>query len=585
MKAGPVALLVLVVLGRAAAAEPVNLALKRQPPHLNMRPKRAAAQAASAPLPKPVLATPEPSPPTAPIAEPAQVRDLAQRVSARVNIGYVVDGTQLTAASPSLSNWNGRVADNRPDAYFSKIRAYGFGEGYLSTHGLVFDSLSSYFAGRYTLVNKNQRYAPSSLELQDVPGTTTRPSPIATWFERSGFEPRSAWIEAKDFLPQKWLSPLRIRGGEQYVYGPWVLHFYGVVSGWEGKLFRGQLYVGSYVPDYTFNPALPSARAGIAGGSIRFDLRDLSKPIPITLGIAQVSLTQGTNKDSSTHTQYEVDWRPRRDLALVAQARQLGDKFVNQHVQLRARYKEVTNLVFDVTHHASTDWRWDPTVLDPDPQGPKRYLDLGPVLPQIIASARAGTLIAENIDVYARGAIASDRSTTQLQDTYTASYLEEGGALEVRVRRTVAVGASVLARQTARDDQVTAEIIDVPNQPDAVPVNASAQMGERSFTEAGATTRLSLGARKFSMLLEFYGRRTRYALDYCALESGMSDCRSALSTGIPQVAYRFGGRAQIDAWIGERLRLFASYDLSAAPDFLTNVTGYKSLRLMMEGIY
>jgi hypothetical protein len=206
-------------------------------------------------------------------------------------------------------------------------------------------------------------------------------------------------------------------------------------------------------------------------------------------------------------------------------------------------------------------------------------------LPQLTGSLRAGTLIAENVDVYARGAFAADIASDNSRETYSASYLEGGGAVEVRVRRTVAIGASALTRQTERDDQVSAEIIDIPNQPDAIPVNASSQMGERGFTELGVTARMSLGARKFSLLLEVYGRRTRYALDYCALTEGTSDCRSALDTGIQSLAYRGGGRAQIDAWIGERLRLFASYDLSSALDFTPNITGYKSLRLVMEGIY
>ena len=94
---------------------------------------------------------------------------------------------------------------------------------------------------------------------------------------------------------------------------------------------------------------------------------------------------------------------------------------------------------------------------------------------------------------------------------------------------------------------------------------------------------MSLGARKFSLLVEAYGRRTRYALDYCALPEGATACPTTNDTGIPSVAYRGGGRAQVDAWIGNRLRLFASYDLSTSLDFTPDVTGYKSLRLMMEG--
>ena len=561
------------VAGPARADDP-RLILNHDPvASLHMRPAKHVAATTpatppSAPLPAPALATPEPAAPPQPADEPAQVRDLRQPVSARVNLGYVVDGAQLVNQSSTA-----------PGDQFTKIRAYGFGEGYLSTHGVAFDSLSSYFAGRFILASQAKVYDPNAMADRPLP------QPVATWFERDLFEPRSAWAEVKDFVGTPTYAPLRIRAGEQYVYGPWVLHFYGANIAWEGKLVHATAYAGSQVPDYTVDPNLPQSRAAVAGGSLRFDLRDLATPIPITLGAQSVSFTQGLNVESSRHNEVELDWRPRRDFTLIGQARTLAGKFVNQHLQLRIRWHEVTNLVLDVTHDASTDWMWDPTVLEPDPIAAKRYLDLGPVLPQLLASARAGTLIAENIDVYARGALAADLASDKSRDTYTPSYLEGGGALEVRVRRTIAIGASVLSRQTQRDDQVSSEIIDIPNQPDPIPVNASSQMGERGFTEIGTTARMTLGARKFSFLLEIYGRRTRYSLDYCALQAGASDCRSALDTGVKSLGYRGGGRAQVDAWIGNRLRLFASYELSSSLDLAPNITGYKSLRLMMEGVY
>ena len=43
------------------------------------------------------------------------------------------------------------------------------------------------------------------------------------------------------------------------------------------------------------------------------------------------------------------------------------------------------------------------------PPEARRYLDLGPGVPPLLASGRAGTLIKENVDVLVRGAIASDR--------------------------------------------------------------------------------------------------------------------------------------------------------------------------------
>jgi hypothetical protein len=56
-------------------------------------------------------------------------------------------------------------------------------------------------------------------------------------------------------------------------------------------------------------------------------------------------------------------------------------------------------------------------------------------------------------------------------------------------------------------------------------------------------------------------------------------------TGIPTQDYRGGGRVTVDAWIGARLRLFASYELSSRLDLQREIYGFKSLRLMMEGVY
>ena len=68
----------------------------------------------------------------------------------------------------------------------------------------------------------------------------------------------------------------------------------------------------------------------------------------------------------SQHAQLELDWRPSRDIALIGQARTLDGELANEHVQLRSRYKQVTNLVFDVTHRHAADWRWDPSVVGTD---------------------------------------------------------------------------------------------------------------------------------------------------------------------------------------------------------------------------
>ncbi|MDB4958041.1 MAG: hypothetical protein JWO36_5610 [Myxococcales bacterium] len=557
--------LVLIALSASAGAEPASLTLTHEPPprHLTMRPRSAAATPEPTPAPRP---SPIPTPPDAgPDAGPdaASIRDLHQAVRVRFNLGYDVDGAALTG-DPTLGGHQIRSAD------FNTIRSYGFGEGYLSTHGVGVQSLSSYFAGRFQIVQPR------------VTTPTDTPPPIATWFDRTGLTTRNAWLEVTDFLSSKTLAPLRIRAGQLYVYGPWVMHMYGAVASWEGKLIRGSVYGGSRVPDYTLSIDQKD-RAGIGGSSIKVDLRDLPNPVPLLIGAEVLAFTAAGANKSSQHGQLELDWRPRQDLALIGQARAIDGRLANEHLQFRSRYRQVTNLVFDLTHRHGADWRWDPSVIgsDPsaDPLAPKRYLELGPVLPQLLVSVRAGTLIAENIDILARGAVAADlTSATAVKSSFSSSYLELAGALEVRLRRQISIGASALTRQTERHDLIVQQIADTP-QPDPLPLSGA--IGERGFVELGTTARMSLGARKFSATLEVYGRRTRYARVYC-IDTG---CGSSVSTGINDTDTRGGGRVQIDAWIGRNVRLFASYDLSSRLALAPEITGYKSLRLMMEGVY
>ena len=569
----------LVLLGAPALADPVKLELEHQPPVLRMRPKKVAA-ASPIKTPKPLVNVPAPVPADDP-SEPASVRELRARVAAQINLGYVVDGTTATAPPPT-AGFGAVASDSRRDAQFALTRAYGFGEGTISTHGVGFDSLSTYFSGQFQLVQTTQTYAPLQAGA-DPHGNIVEPNPIATWFDRSGFEPRAAYAEIKDFMPQPWLDPLRVRAGELYVYGPWVLHMYGANAGWDGKIVHATAYAGSVVPDYTIDPLVPVTRAGVAGGSLRVDLDPLVH-VPLSLEAQTLALTQGTNTDATSHLQVLAAYHPLDKLSITGSARALSDRWVNEHLQIKARYSDVTNLIVDVTHSSADDWLWDPTVLEPDPVAARRYLDLGPVLPQLLLSARAATLIAENIDVYLRGAISRELDDTSVETAYTPSYLEGGGALELRLRRQIAIGASILGRRTSVDDPTSAEIVDHPNVADPIPESASSQLGERGFIEIGTTARMTLGARKFSLLVELYGRRTRYALDYCALATAAM-CPSPNDTGIEAIELRGGGRVQMDAWIGQRLRLFVSYEISSALDFEPEITGYKSLRLMMEGRY
>lgn len=575
-----------------AHAERVNLRLTREPPPrtLRMRPRTAAVtqpEPAPAPAPEPQVEPEVRKQAAAPDAmDLGQVRDLRRPISVRFNLGYVVDGAALSGLKTRSEHTVGSHD-------FAQLRAYALGEGYFSSRGVVVPSLSTYFATRFQLTRPTYKANPNDLM---APRVEVAP-PIATWFDQNGVEVLSGWAEVKDFLPDPRLAPLRLRAGNLYVYGPWVLHMYGAIAAWDGKLVRASVYGGSRVPDYTIaNPLGQKDRAGIGGSSVRVDFRNLKTPIPFAVSGEFLAFTAAgaDDNEASNHSSVQLDWRPRNDIALIGRARTLDGELANESIQLRSRYKQVTNLVFDIVHRRKTDWRWDPSVTQNDTLQARRYLDLGPVVPQILVSGRAGTLIKENVDVLVRGAYANDLVETNIErNTYAASYFELGGGLEVRLRRTVGLGLNGLTRQTKRYATVSAEIPDIPNHIDPLPRQYGPEMGERGFTELGTTLRLTLGARRFSALLEIYGRRTRYALVYCnALRNGGQpnayvdpNCMSDLDTGLPIQDIRGGGRATIDAWIGSRLRLFASYELSSRLDLQREIYGYKSLRLMMEGVY
>lgn len=551
---------------RALAESPPQLTITHEPPprHLRMRPRAAAAPKPAA---RPAAAMPAAPPQLSELApgdrdELAGLRDVLAPVSFSVTIGYQVDGAR-PSSNPALA---APVVDGRD---YNALRSYGFGELFLSTRGVAIDSLSSYVALR---LDAAQPSSYQQARLPDHPPAPIAP-PISTWFDRATLETRMGWAEVKDFLPRRLgLRKLRLRAGSQYIYGPWVLHLDGGMLAYDGDIVTASAYVGGRHADYTTD--LANERYLAFGGALRVDLRKLAS-LPIAITGESLSLQSGVlDQPDSTHRQVEIDWQPRRDFTVLAQLRTLDGKLASEHLEFRARYREVTNVVFDVMRRFDTDWRWDPSLIAADdPMTARHYLDLGPVLPQIIASLRGGTLIAENVDLLARTAIAADLSKSDGQrSSFSASYVELGGALEVRLRRTFALGASVLTRQTRREDLPGGPIMDVSQV--AQPLPPSAATGERSFTELGLRARFSLGARRLSALLEVYGRQTRYAIDYVdpADPVGTSDLRG-------------GGRVTVDAWIGKRLRLFAAYDASSAIAFQPEITLYKSLRLAMTGVY
>jgi hypothetical protein len=559
------ALTILVLLAGTARAEPdlPDLHVRELPVrHLNMRVAQAPGVTARSPEPVRDLKTTA----TAPTDdELAGLRDLTQRVSFSFTTGYQVDGARPSGA---------RTLDGKQplvDSDYAALRSYGFGEGFLSTRGVAYSKLETFFDFRFQAAQK------PTVEITDEKKQI--PSPIATWFERSGGELRTGWGELADFLPLEFgraRERARVRFGDQFVYGPWIIHLDGAYLTYEGPTLTAAVYGGYRHAEYTRDQS-PN-RPGVVGASLRFDLRGLVEEVPIAVEGDWLGLSASdyTGQDANSTARLELDWRPRPDIAVIAQARTLDGNLANERAEVRIRYHRVTNFVFDIMRRFTDDWRWDPSLVavSDDKTEARRYLDLGPVVPQLISSVRAGTVIAENIDVLGRATIAADATDPgDPTSSFSAPYRELAGALEVRLRRQVAIGASILSRDNDRTLVLPAErITDDHRFPQQLPADGT--IGDRGFTELGLTARMSLGARKFSAQVEIYGRNTRLAEIYKdpALAPATDDLRG-------------GGRATIDAWVGQKVRLFASYDASSALDSAPEITGYKSLRLVLTGVY
>ena len=332
------------------------------------------------------------------------------------------------------------------------------------------------------------------------------------------------------------LAPLRVRAGEHYVYGPWVMHLYGANAAWDGKLLHATAYAGSSRPRLHARSAVPSPRAGDRRRLVaRSTCATSRRPCRSRSARRALALTQGTNTDavepqrrsSSTGGRGRDFARDRPGARARRQARQRAPPAP------RALH-EVTNLVLDVTHRR------------------EHRLAVGSDRARRpIRSRRGATSISarccRSCSIVGARRHADRREHRRLrcaarsrrdlddrhdsQTAYTPSYVEGGGALEVRVAPHDRASARACCRgRPSVDDPIVAEILDHPNAADPIPDNAARQLGERGFTEIGTTARMSLGARKFSLLVEVYGRRTRYALDYCAIADG--DCPSAVDTGI-----------------------------------------------------
>jgi hypothetical protein len=318
---------------------------------------------------------------------------------------------------------------------------------------------------------------------------------------------------------------------------------------------------------YEFEHELLDRRGLITGVDARVDVNEL-KGVPLVLSGSMLSF------DDEAHFEGGLALRWSADAVIRASGRIQGRTFASQRLSIRTRVSKVTTISAEIENQAGNNWPYDLLLSRPveeyqDPTDPRRYLDFGRQLPQVLLGLRAGTVLLDNIDLLLRLAGAIERNGRIAgADGDSASYLEGGVAFEVRVRRAIGIGASFLARRHSRI--APSMFVDTP-QADELPSQIG-PIGEASFAEGGISVRFEPGRKSFGATAELYGR--------------LYDLQSPYIDPADSAEFRSGGRFGVEVWANDRLRMRVEYDTAFAPDFLApELRGINSLRVLAEGTY
>lgn len=479
-------------------------------------------------------------------------RPLSESVIFRFNIGVGLDGGEQTPESRQLSGLE--LVD------YAQLRIYYFGDAVIGSRGIVSPSLSTYLASRFRF---DQAPGFASTAIPSVHDAQVRGERVRDVWIRSAY---ATWQGVGDI---RWLEPVYVRAGRQYRYGPAIAHFDGLTVGYDGEVVDLGLFAGR-AADVMGLPleSLYRDEALISGFDARIDLYRLNR-VPVTLSAELLRF------DSRTHMRGAVALRLARDVSLGATVRALDGEIARTGTQLKARLSKVSIVDITVESRTRDDWQYDLFTTVPRSEEPLGYLRLGPSLPRWYVDARAGMVLLDNIDLLVHGggvlmrALDSDPGSA-----HAASYAQAGGAIEVRLRRTLGLGISVLARRYARDEPAQDDRDDIPG----ALFEGRNTAGEVSFVEGGGSLRYTQGARRFSAGAEGYVR-------YYDTQSPYGDPELFDQPLDPELAsdVRGGGRFTVEGWAGDNLRLKAEYDLSTALSVAPALRGIKSLRVLAEG--
>jgi hypothetical protein len=584
--------------------------LPRSPIRLAMRRPAAAAPAPVVTAPPIVLAPSRPAarpiarPAARPIARPAaaaRATRVNRTVAApagtttrtaptsfssetaifRLDLGYGVDGAGLQDNGISFGEGQ-LIPPDQTGTNYTPVRGYGWADLYAGTRGWRRPWLNTYLATHW-----------------QITGGTVNIAPLPTVYDRADHVPvRSAWMETDGIFRQRWLAPLRVRAGRQYVYGAAPAHLDGITLAWEARGIELRYSVGAVVREYETVTIDAEQDSTYGAADVRVDLGAWWRSLPVVLSVA----TLGNEHD---HTEWSVAYaRPDRDVVVRAAVRTLDGERARETLTGRFLLRDIAQLTVDVVHRTANDWRWGPSwVRDDETTASQRYLDLGPVRPRLEGSARLGFTWMDNIDVLVRGGGAADLGGgDEPTGPFAPGWVELGGTAEGRLRRALALGVTGLTRSYRRprnfpvieDIEADGGAEELCAMVGAGDPSCAAQpfpteldhLGEVAFHELGGHLRYSAGARRFSARAEVFWRRTNLTDLYVDDDSTPNEeDPQTLDTSRDTEDHRVGGRFSIEASPTSRLRVRAEYELTTLIETALEIRGYKSLRLHVEASF
>ena len=483
---------------------------------------------------------------------PADLEELSDKVVFHFQLGTQLEQGQISDLP--LGSGAPVPEGNRNTRFFT------VGDLAVGSHGIGITPLSTYLAAHFRL------------DQDGVPVTTSSPSIYDLAPDASALLVRSAYAELGDFGTTGWLAGLRVRAGRQFRYGFSVVPFDGVSGWYDHARVSASGFVGQRVSLYreqldVAGLPLVTREAGegiVAGASI--DLRVVRRG-ESALVLGGESLVW---KDHAYH-QATLRWQLNADAALSASARLAGNTIVRWALGARARLSKTSTVQLDGEQRRGDDWAYDfITRSRTAAPGDSHYLFLGPRVPELRLTGRAGTVLLDNLDILL--SIAGAVPTRPLFDSpWAAPYLEIGMGIDGRLASGLSLALNVRTRAYFRPEfEATAA------QPEPDVFADAAQVGEYALYEGGARLRYAVGRKRFAADFELFLRQVDDS--HFERPAGTRLPREEVFVGDVQA----GVRLRVEAWIGARARILADYEVSGTPVEDTELRGMQTLRLIGE---